>query len=102
MPGARSKARQTTYPYRNAGSGSRTPHEAEKLEESSRQSPLPAPSARGSSRHAGAAAALAPPIDADKQKQPHHVDKMPVPRRRLEPEMVVGFEMPSPCPVETD
>src|SRR6266566_4720507 len=56
----------------------------------------------GLPRHPGAAAALAPPIDADKQEQPHDVDEMPVPGSRLEPEMMVGFEMPGPCPIETD
>src|SRR5438045_594954 len=39
-----------------------------------------------SSRDAGAAAALAPPIDANKEEQPHDVDEMPIPRGRLEPE----------------
>src|ERR1044071_8582026 len=38
--------------------------------------------------------AHSPPVNADKQKQPHDVDKVPVPGRRLEPEMVVRLEMP--------
>src|SRR5712692_2647313 len=37
--------------------------------------------------------AHAPPIDADEQEQPDDVDKVPVPGRRLQPEMMVGFEM---------
>src|SRR5579863_2708228 len=35
----------------------------------------------------------APPIDADEEEQPHHVDEMPIPRRRLEAEMMVGLEL---------
>src|SRR6059058_1696322 len=35
-----------------------------------------------------------PPVNADKQEQPHDVNKVPVPGRRLEPEMVVRLEMP--------
>src|SRR5436305_13234705 len=35
-----------------------------------------------------------PPVNADKEKQPHDIDKVPVPSRRLEPEMVVRLEMP--------
>src|SRR5580704_10425596 len=30
----------------------------------------------------------APPVDADEQEKPDHIDEMPVPRRRLEAEMV--------------
>src|SRR3546814_1588269 len=41
----------------------------------------------------GGAASTTPPVDADEQEQPHHVDEMPVPGGRLEPEMMVGLEM---------
>src|SRR5229473_7180454 len=37
--------------------------------------------------------AHAPPIDADEQEQPDHVDEVPVPGRRLQPEMMVRLEM---------
>src|SRR6266481_5576738 len=37
-----------------------------------------------------ATAPLTPPIDADEEKKPDYVDEMPVPRGRLEAEMVVG------------
>src|SRR3546814_5322674 len=40
----------------------------------------------------GGAASTTPPVDADEQEQPHHVDEMPVPGGRLEPEMMVGLE----------
>ena len=33
-------------------------------------------------------------IDEAKQEQPHHVDEMPIPCRRLEAEMAVRREMP--------
>ena len=32
------------------------------------------------------------PIDANKQKQPHHIDKMPIPRGGFESEVVCGRE----------
>src|SRR6267143_2164057 len=50
----------------------------------------------------GATAPLTPPIDADKEKEPDHIDEMPVPRGCLETEMVVGFEVSPPCAVEAD
>src|SRR4051794_3879319 len=37
--------------------------------------------------------ARAPPVDADEEEEPHHVDEVPVPRRRLEAEMMVGLEV---------
>src|SRR4029453_15072887 len=33
------------------------------------------------------------PINKNEEKQPHNVDEMPVPGRRLEPEVMVGREM---------
>src|SRR5262249_34229191 len=56
----------------------------------------------GSAGHAGAAAALAPPVDADKQEQPDDVDEVPIPRGRLEPEVVVGLEISAPGPKQAD
>src|SRR5690349_15670408 len=51
--------------------------------------------ATGGRRSFGAdGAAAAPPVDADEQEQPDDVDEVPVPRRRLEAEMVIGLEMP--------
>jgi len=44
-------------------------------------------------RAAAARSAAAPPIDPDKQEQPHHIDEMPVPRRRFEADMLIGLEM---------
>src|SRR5579872_2940976 len=38
-------------------------------------------------------ARAAPPVDADEQEQPDHVDEMPVPGRRLEAEMMRRREM---------
>src|SRR5579872_3370400 len=38
-------------------------------------------------------AGAAPPIDADEKEQPDDVDEVPVPRRRLEAEMMVGTEL---------
>src|SRR3546814_6066530 len=37
----------------------------------------------------GRSRAVTPPVDAAEQEQPHHVDEMPVPGRRLEAEMMV-------------
>src|SRR3546814_10349837 len=38
-------------------------------------------------------APAAPDVDGEEQEQPHHVDKMPVPGGRLEPDMVPGLEV---------
>src|SRR5689334_10132567 len=57
--------------------------------------------ATGGRRSFGAdGAAAAPPVDADEQEQPDDVDEVPVPRRRLEAEMVVRPEMPGACAEE--
>jgi hypothetical protein len=39
-------------------------------------------------------APAAPHVDHDEQEQPHHVDEVPVPRRRLEPEVLARGEVP--------
>src|SRR6516165_2582707 len=49
-----------------------------------------------SAGHAGAAASLSPPIDADEKEKPDDVDEMPIPGGRLEPEMVVRLEITAP------
>src|SRR6516162_957857 len=49
-----------------------------------------------SAGHAGAAAPLSPPIDADEQEKPDDVDEMPIPGGRLEPEMMVRLEITAP------
>src|SRR5215469_9222477 len=85
---ARSKVRRTTGPCRNADTGSRARRAAWR------------PRGGRSSGDAGAAAALAPPIDAHEEEQPDDIDKMPVPGCRLEAEMMIGFEMAGPGPVE--
>src|SRR4051812_730880 len=38
-------------------------------------------------------APAAPDVDADEQEQPHHIDEMPIPGGRLEPEMLLRPEM---------
>ena len=43
-------------------------------------------------RRAGVAGA-APPVDADKQEQPDHVDEVPVPSRRLEADVLLRREV---------
>src|SRR6516165_5074978 len=86
--GARSEVPRKVCPDRNAGSGNRGRHAAWRPRESR------------SSHDAGAAAALAPPIDAHEEEQPDDVDKMPIPGRRLEAKVVIRFEMASPGPVE--
>src|SRR5262249_56341858 len=48
------------------------------------------------------AAPFAPPIDADEEEKPDHIDKMPVPRARLEAEVMVRLEVSRPCPIEAD
>src|SRR5215813_9125550 len=73
-----------------AGTGSRV-----------RRAPGKPPESR-SSGYAGAAAALTPPINAHEQEKPDDVDEMPIPSRRLEAEVMVGFEMPGPRPKETN
>ena len=40
----------------------------------------------------------APPIDADEEKQPYNVNKMPVPGCCFETEMMLGLEMTRPRP----
>src|SRR5262249_8535662 len=57
--------------------------------------------ARGSFGKAGATP-LTPPINANKQKKPTHVEKMPIPSRRLKAKVMIGFEMTRPRPKETD
>ena len=37
-------------------------------------------------------------IDGDKQEQPHHINKMPIPRSRFETEVIVGRKMALPRP----
>src|SRR3546814_2833550 len=44
-------------------------------------------------RSPGRSRAVTPPVDAAEQEQPHHVDEMPVPGRRLEAEMMVRGEV---------
>src|SRR4051794_25219465 len=46
--------------------------------------------------------AHAPPIDADKQKQPDDIDEMPVPGGSFEAEVMVRPEMPLPRPPKAD
>src|SRR5687768_4265159 len=38
-------------------------------------------------------APAAPDVDREEQEEPDHVDEMPVPRRRLEAEMLLGSEI---------
>ena len=43
-----------------------------------------------------------PPIDADEQKEPNNVDKMPVPCSRLKSKVMLRVEVPCPSPKPTD
>src|SRR3546814_959422 len=43
-----------------------------------------------------------PPIDADEEEQPDHVDEVPVPGRRLEAEVVIRLEVAGAGPEEAD
>src|SRR5512143_3508307 len=66
----------------------------------------PSPAASGETGGYQSSANAAPPlmdrdrragaaedVDAEEQEQPHHVDEVPVPGRRLEAEMLLGLEM---------
>ena len=82
-----SGARRRACPRRSAGSGS-----ASAATSGDRWTIAAAHSPALDSIADGGADA-APPVDADEEEQPHHVDEVPVPGRRLEAEMMVGREM---------
>src|SRR3954465_3758291 len=46
--------------------------------------------------------ARSPPVDAEEQEQPDHVDEVPVPGGRLEAEMLVGREVAYPGTDQAD
>src|SRR5690348_18323231 len=75
-------SRRTRHEPRSAGNYRQAP---------SRATNAPPPAARGSPGVRRAPAA--PDVDGGEQEQPHHVDEMPVPGRRLEPEMLLRREV---------
>ena len=81
-------------PCRSAGSGSRAPRSPDWRGTSpALRAPLPSLFATAALLNLGPARAPAPPVDADKEEEPHDVDEVPVPGRRLEAEMVVRLEV---------
>src|SRR5690606_23805372 len=55
--------------------------------------PPPSWIVQNSVRGAGDRAAIAPDVDGDEQEQPHHVNEVPVPRCKLEAEMMLRREV---------